>query len=60
MQGATMDTAEINVGKNIFECGQTYVALSRLTTLEGLFLTDFDPSKIFVDEKVVSFYKTFE
>jgi len=60
MQGATMDTAEINVGKNVFECGQTYVALSRLTTLEGLFLTDFDPSKIFVDEKVVSFYNTFE
>jgi ATP-dependent DNA helicase PIF1 len=60
MQGATMDTAEINVGKNVFECGQTYVALSRLKTLEGLFLTDFDPSKIFVDEKVVSFYKTFD
>jgi len=60
MQGATMDSAEINVGRNVFECGQTYVALSRLKTLDGLFLTDFDPSKIFVDEKVVSFYKTFE
>jgi len=57
VQGATLDTAEIDVGRNIFECGQTYVALSRVKSLEGLFLSEFDPSKIFVDERVVAFYK---
>ena len=45
-QGLTLETAMIDVGKNIFECGQTYVALSRLVSLEGLYLIAFDPNKI--------------
>lgn len=60
MQGSTLDAAEIDVGRFVFECGQTYVALSRLKSLDGLYLTDFDPSKIFVDEKVISFYKSID
>lgn len=58
-QGSTLETAEIDVGKFVFECGQTYVALSRVKSLEGLFLTDFDPSCIYVDPKVIGFYKKF-
>ena len=38
-QGASLDMAEIDVGSGIFECGQTYVALSRVTNLEGLYIT---------------------
>jgi ATP-dependent DNA helicase PIF1 len=56
-QGATLDAAEIDAGKGIFECGQTYVALSRVKSLEGLYLTSFDPAKILVNKKVKEFYK---
>ena len=56
-QGATLETAEIDAGKGIFECGQTYVALSRVKSLEGLYLTSFDPFRILVNKKVKEFYK---
>ena len=55
-QGATLDIAEIDAGSGIFECGQTYVALSRVKSLEGLYLTSFDASKIKVSRKVQEFY----
>lgn len=55
-QGASLDTAEIDVGGGIFECGQTYVALSRLRSMEGLYLKSFDPAKIIIHKKVREFY----
>ena len=55
-QGATMDCAEIDVGNNIFESGQTYVALSRVKSMEGLYLTSFDPTRIRIHKKVKEFY----
>ena len=55
-QGATLDMAEVDVGSKIFECGQTYVALSRVRDLEGLYLSSFDPCKIKVNCKVQDFY----
>ena len=55
-QGATMDAAEIDVGSGIFECGQTYVALSRVKSLDGLYLTSFDATKIRINKKVKDFY----
>ena len=57
-QGATMDAAEIDVGSGIFECGQTYVALSRVKKLEGLYLTSFDAKRIRINKKVKEFYET--
>lgn len=56
-QGATLDIAEIDVGSGIFECGQTYVALSRVKSLEGLYLTSFDASRIKINRKVQEFYE---
>ena len=56
-QGATMDAAEIDVGSGIFECGQTYVALSRVKSLEGLYLTSFDAKRIRINKKVKDFYE---
>lgn len=56
-QGSTLDAAEIDIGTGIFECGQTYVALSRVKCLDGLYLTAFDPSRIKIDKKVKAYYE---
>jgi len=55
-QGVTLELAEIDAGHNIFECGQTYVALSRVKSLDGLHLSAFDPKKIKVNKKVQRYY----
>ena len=55
-QGSTLDVAEIDAGSSIFECGQTYVALSRVKSLDGLYLTSFDIRKIKINAKVREFY----
>jgi ATP-dependent DNA helicase PIF1 len=58
-QGATMDCAEIDIGSNIFAAGQTYVALSRVKSLDGLYLKAFNPRKIKTNKKVLDFYERF-
>ena len=55
-QGATLDFAEIDIGSGIFECGQTYVALSRIVSLNGLYLKSFNHEKIKINKKVAQFY----
>ena len=55
-QGSTLEMAEIDIGSGIFECGQTYVALSRVKSLEGLYLSSYDPTKIKINLKVRDFY----
>lgn len=55
-QGTTLDSAEIDIGNSIFECGQIYVALSRLKSLDGLYIKHFDPNKIYVNELVKNYY----
>ena len=57
-QGATLDAAEIDVGSGIFECGQTYVALSRIKSLNGLYLTSFDVNKIKINKKAKDYYES--
>uniref|UniRef100_A0A6C0DNN2 AAA+ ATPase domain-containing protein n=1 Tax=viral metagenome TaxID=1070528 RepID=A0A6C0DNN2_9ZZZZ len=57
IQGATLSMAEIDIGQSIFEYGQTYVALSRIQSLEGLYLSAFNPTKIKTNPKVTEFYK---
>ena len=56
-QGTTLEVAEIDVGGDIFACGQTYVALSRVKNLNGLYLKSFDPSKIKINKRVKQFYE---
>lgn len=56
-QGASLDIAEIDIGSDIFECGQTYVALSRVRTLDGLYLRSFDVQKIKIKKVVKDFYE---
>jgi len=55
-QGSTLDIAEVDAGSGIFECGQTYVALSRVKSLEGLYLRSFDVKKVRINKKVQEFY----
>ncbi len=57
-QGLTLEEAEIDVGSGIFECGQTYVALSRVKSLDGLYLTSFDASRIRIHSKARNYYES--
>ena len=55
-QGKTYDRAIIDLGSGAFAPGQTYVALSRLTSLDGLYLSRaLRPSDILVDPDVRRF-----
>jgi ATP-dependent DNA helicase PIF1 len=55
-QGMTMSMAEIDLGRNVFEYAQSYVGLSRVRNLDGLFLKSFDPSRIRADPRATAFY----
>jgi ATP-dependent DNA helicase PIF1 len=55
-QGATLDSALIDIGSNTFTYGQAYVALSRCRTLEGLYVWRFDPKMVLCNPKVRQFY----
>jgi ATP-dependent DNA helicase PIF1 len=59
IQGATLDMAEMDIGRSIFAAGQSYVALSRVKTLDGLYLSEFNSTKIKANPLVVEFYETF-
>jgi ATP-dependent exoDNAse (exonuclease V) alpha subunit len=55
-QGKTLDAAVIDLGERAFAPGQTYVAFSRLTSLDGLYLKrPLSPSDIIVDQDVLRF-----
>jgi ATP-dependent DNA helicase PIF1 len=57
-QGATLDSALISIGSSTFEYGQAYVALSRVKSLESLYLHSFNPSQICCHPAVRKFYET--
>lgn len=57
-QGKTFDKVIIDMGGGAFEYGQTYVALSRCRTFDGIFLKKpISPRDIKVDERVRDFYE---
>jgi ATP-dependent DNA helicase PIF1 len=55
-QGCTMERAQIDIGNQIFECGQTYVGISRVKSLDGLYLSGFSPYRIKANPQVQAFY----
>lgn len=57
-QGCTLSHCRMNIGNDIFEAGQTYVALSRVKSLDGIYLDSFNPNKIKVNVKVKQFYES--
>jgi len=57
-QGKTFDRVYIDLGAGAFETGQTYVALSRCRTLNGIILKrKLLPTDIRIDERVVDYYQ---
>jgi tetratricopeptide (TPR) repeat protein len=59
-QGLTFDRVVLDFGEGAFASGQAYVALSRVTTFEGLFLKHkMHFSDVFVDVEIEKFAKTF-
>jgi ATP-dependent DNA helicase PIF1 len=57
-QGCSLDSALVDIGAGNFEYGQAYVALSRVRSLEALFVHDFDPAAFRAHPTVRAFYKS--
>ncbi|THH29339.1 hypothetical protein EUX98_g4847 [Antrodiella citrinella] len=58
-QGQTIQRVRIDLGK-VFEKGQSYVALSRAASLDGLQVVRFDPTKVQAHAEVVKWSKKIE
>jgi Leucine-rich repeat (LRR) protein len=59
-QGLTFESVVIDFGRGTFASGQAYVALSRATTLEGLFLKKkIFISDIRIDKEIIEFSKAY-
>jgi hypothetical protein len=55
-QGLSLDCVVADLGKDVFDPGQSYVAMSRARTLDGLYLLDFDPKEVRYDVDCVREY----
>ena len=56
-QGATLDSALIDVGDNTFEAGQAYVALSRVKSIESLYIHALKADAFWTHSQVTDFYR---
>ena len=57
-QGKTFDKVIVDMGGGAFEHGQTYVALSRCRTLDGIILKKpIRYQDVLLDERIVDFYQ---
>ena len=48
-QGQTLDSVEVDIGQSVFVAGQAYVALSRVRSLDTLYISSFNTSSIWAD-----------
>lgn len=56
VEGMSLDCALIDIGTDIFEYGQAYVALSRVRKIESLYIYRFDPISFRAHPKVYDYY----
>jgi ATP-dependent DNA helicase PIF1 len=56
-QGMTIDALELDLGPNIFACGQSYTALSRAKSLRSIKILDVSKDSFRTHAKVKNFYK---
>ena len=59
-QGMSLDLAKLDLGRAVFSHGQAYVALSRLRTIEGMVLLDFNPAGVTANPEIVKWYREAE
>jgi ATP-dependent DNA helicase PIF1 len=55
-QGMTIDALEIDLGDNIFTCGQAYTALSRAKSLRSIRVMDVSKDSFKINQYVKAFY----
>lgn len=55
-QGMNIDCVRMDLGSRIFSSGQTYTAISRCRTLEGLSIIEIDWEQVHADKRVKEFY----
>jgi ATP-dependent DNA helicase PIF1 len=57
-QGMTIDALEIDLGDNIFTCGQAYTALSRAKSLRSIRIIDVSKNSFKMNPNVKAFYNS--
>lgn len=55
-QGLTVSNCLVDIGESIFSKGQSYVALSRVKSLDGLHILNFNPRSVQADEQAINEY----
>lgn len=52
-QGLSLDSCTVHLGKHLFTYGLAFVAVSRVRTFNGLYVTEIDDKKLLVNKKKV-------
>ena len=52
VQGLSLDSAVLDLREKVFEARMSYVALSRVRTLNGIALVKFEPKKLYTNKRV--------
>lgn len=54
-QGLTLDSAKIDIS-NVFCSGQSYVAISRVSSIDNIFISELNTKKIYANKKISAMF----